>query len=252
MFSRQEAKELIIKASNCWLFPDFTNKLTWYIAILGGTILATPTAFKEIFCNFLVDTFNLNSGNHFTLAELQASTVEPLTGLGLIALALIHNLANKFLTQKASEFALEDSKKRQRVDTHLFQKFLDDFPSNGYTIPFLRDHDLGGTYHDRSLTDINKFVDSWDNVEYHFLDKELEERRADLWQKCRAFTCLLAMHSYDIHGGPMFSCIPDAYKGAWNYPEHVEQKLRELNEKATECYELHQAFIMFARQKLKC
>lgn len=50
----------------------------------------------------------------------------------------------------------------------------------------------------------------------------------------------------------MFSCIPDAYKGAWNYPEHVEQKLRELNEKATECYELHQAFIMFARQKLKC
>lgn len=252
MFSKEEIKELVKKASNYWLFPDFTNKLTWYIALLGGTILATPTVFKEIFYNFLVDTINLNSGEHFTLAELQASTVEPLVGLGLIALALTHNLANKFLTQKESEFALEDSRERQQVDARLFKKFLEDFPSNGYTIPFLRDHDLSGAYHERNLTDMNKFVDNWDNVEHHFLDKETEDKRAELWEKCRAFTYFLAIHSYDLNGGPMFSCVPDVCRGAWNYPEHVDQTLRELNEKATECYKLHQGFVIFTRQRLKC
>lgn len=252
MFSKEEIKELVRKASNYWLFPDFTNKLTWYITLLGGTILATPTILKEIIYNFLVDTINLNSGEHFTLAELKASTVEPLVGLGLIALALTHNLANKFLTQKESEFALEDSRERRQVDVRLFKKFLEDFPSNGYTIPFLRDHDLGGVYHDRNLTEINKFVDNWDNVEHHFLDKEIEDKRAELWEKCRAFTYFLAMHSYDLNGGPMFSCVPDACRGAWDYPEHVDQTLRELNEKATECYNLHQGFVIFTRQRLKC
>lgn len=252
MFSKEEAKELIKKLRDYWLFPDFTNKLTWYIALLGGTILATPTALKEILYNFLVDTINLNSGKHFTLAELQASSVEPLVGLGLIALALIHNLVNRFLVQKTSEFALEDSKERQQVDTKLFSRFLEDFPSNGYSIPFLRDHDLGGSYHDVNLTDINKFVENWDNVEHHFLDKEIEDKRAELWQKCRAFTYFLEMHSYDLNGGPMFSCIPDNCRGAWNYPKHVEQTLRELNKNATECYELHQSFVIFSRQRLKC
>lgn len=220
--------------------------------MLGGTIIATPTAFKEILYNFLVDTFNLNGGNYFTLAELQASSVEPLVGLALIALALIHNLANKFLIQKTSELALEDSKERQQVDTKLFMKFLEDFPSNGYSIPFLREHDLGGSYHDVNLKDINKFVENWDNVEHHFLDKEIEDKRAELWRKCRAFTYFLGMHSYDLNGGPMFSCIPDNSRGAWDYPEHVEQTLRELNKNATECYELHQSFVIFTRQRLKC
>ena len=252
MFSKEEMKEIVKKASNYWLFPDFTNKLTWYIALLGGTILATPTIFKEIIYNFLVDTINLNRGERFTLAELQASNVEPLVGLGLIALALIHNLVNKFLTQKESEFASVDSRARQQVDVNLFHKFLKDFPSNGCTIPFLRDHDLGGSYHDANLTDINEFVDNWNNSEHHFLDTEIDDKRAELWQKCNAFTYFLAMHSYDLNGGPMFSCIPDVFRGAWDYPEHVDQTLRELNEKATECYELHQSFVIFTRRKLNC
>lgn len=252
MFSKDEIKEFIQKASNYWIFPDFTNKLTWYIAILGGTILTTPIALKEIIYNFLVDTINLNSEKHFTLAELQASSVEPLVGMGLIALALTHNSINKFLTQKSSEYTHKDSRERQKVDTQLFQKFLENFPSNGYTIPFLRDHDLGGAYHDINLTDINKFVNIWNNVEYHFLDKEIEEKRGELWKKCHDFTYFLAMHSYDLNGGPMFSCVPDMYRGAWDYPEHVNQAIKEPNEKATECYELHQAFVIFTRQKLNC
>lgn len=252
MLSKTDARELIKKVSNHWLFPDFTNKLTWYIAVLGGTILATPTAFKEIFYNFLVDTVNLNSGKYFNLAELQASSVDQLVGLGLIVLALGHNLTYKYLLHKNNEFALEENKEKQSVDKALFKRFLHDFPSKGYSIPFLRDHDLGNSFHEVSLSEIEKFVEDWNNVEHHFLDHELEEKRAELWRKCLNFTNLLGTNSHDVKGGPRLTCIPEQYRGAYDYPEHVCIILKDLNMKATECYELHQGFLMFARQKLRC
>jgi len=252
VFSKKDARELIQKASNHWLFPDFTNKLTWYIAALGGTTLATPTAFKEIFYNFLVDTINLNSGKHFTLAELQASSVDPLVGLGLIALALGHNLTYKYLLHKKNEYTLEESKERQAVDTKLFKRFLHDFPSNGHSIPFLRDHDLVNSFHEINLSEIDRFVENWDNVEHHFLDHELEEKRKELWEECLKFTNLLGTNSHDVKGGPRLTCIPDQYRGAYDYPEHVCIILKNLNVKATKCYELHQGFVTFARQKLRC
>ena len=252
MFTKKDIKSFVEKATNHWFFPDFTNKLTWFVASLGGTILVTPTAFKEIFYNFLVDTFNLNGGKYFTLADLQSSSVEPLVGFALIAFALIHNLANKYLTHKSSEFALEDNKQLRQVDIDLFNRFLIDFPSDGYSVPFLKDHDLGNSYHDNCLKDINKFVNHWNNVEHHFLNEEIEAKRSELWEKCHSFVYLLASHSYNLHSGPVFSCVPDAYRGAWNYPAHVHEQLRELNDKATECHDLHQQFVMFARRKLKC
>ncbi|UGA55423.1 hypothetical protein [Vibrio sp. VB16] len=252
MFTKKEIKKFVEKAANHWLFPDFTNKLTWFVASLGGVILATPTPLKEIVYNFLVDTINLNSGEHYSLAELQSGSVDPVVGLGLIVFALAHNLANKFLTCKSQEFASKDKQKLRQVDVELFNRFLVDFPSDGYSVPFLKDHDLGGSYHNNSLNDINKFVNEWDNVECHFLNGELEEKRAELWSKCHAFVYLLASRSYSLNSSSMFSCVPDAYRGAWDYPKHVDEQLSELNEKAAECYQLHQAFVLFARRELKC
>ena len=252
MFSKSDARELIKKASNHWLFPDFTNKLTWYIAALGAATLATPTAFKEILYNFLVDTFNLNSGKHFTLAELQASSIDPLWGLVLIALALAHNLANKYLLHKKNDYALEESSERRAVDKVMFERFLQDFPSNGHSIPFLRYQDLGNSFHEINLSEIDRFVENWDDVEHHFLDRELEEKRTELWGKCRTFTRLLWANAGDVKGGSRLTCIPEAYRGVYDYPEHVCRIIKDLNEKATECYELHQGFVTFARQRLRC
>jgi len=66
-----QIKEIIIKK---WIFPDFSNKLTWLVGGAGVTILLTPTPIKQIFYNWLIDTFNMNSGEQYTLAELQLST----------------------------------------------------------------------------------------------------------------------------------------------------------------------------------
>jgi len=54
VFNRKEVKEIILKK---WIFPDFSNKLTWFIAGIGASVVLTPGPFKQLFYNFLVDTF---------------------------------------------------------------------------------------------------------------------------------------------------------------------------------------------------
>ena len=59
MFSQIELKEIALKKL---IFPDFSNKMTRVVVGLGATIVLTPVALKQLFYNWLVDTFNLNSG----------------------------------------------------------------------------------------------------------------------------------------------------------------------------------------------
>jgi hypothetical protein len=127
MFTPEEVKEFFVKLGKKWFFPDFTNKLTWFVASIGGVILITPTVFKQIFYNWLVDTININSGVHFTLADLQTNCDDYIWGFGLILLSLAHNIANKYFIYKA---ALLDQKKADSLiesDKILFQQFLKEF-----------------------------------------------------------------------------------------------------------------------------
>lgn len=105
MISKKELKELAIARLKKYLFPDFTNKLTWFVVTVGGAVILTPTAFKQIFYNWLVDTFNLNYGVYFTFAELDSSNSDYTLGFSLIALALLHNVANRYFIYKTGDLA---------------------------------------------------------------------------------------------------------------------------------------------------
>lgn len=96
MISKKELKQLVIALGKKYIFPDFTNKLTWFVVSVDGIIILTPTALKQIFYNWLVATLNLNSGAQLTFAELESSTTDYTLGFSLIALALIHNVANRY------------------------------------------------------------------------------------------------------------------------------------------------------------
>ncbi|MBI6799380.1 hypothetical protein, partial [Pseudomonas syringae] len=84
MFTGKEIKSLALEYGRKWLFPDFTNKLTWFVAGVGGAIIVTPTPLKVIVYNWLIDTFNLNSGKKFSLAELVPEAADYWVGFGLI------------------------------------------------------------------------------------------------------------------------------------------------------------------------
>ena len=249
MISKKELKDLGIALGKKYLFPDFTNKLTWFVVTVGGTIILTSTAFKQIFYNWLVATFNLNSGVQFTFAGLESSTADYTLGFSLIFLALIHNIANRYFIYKNGDI---EAKKLEDVDRALFERFLTEFPSNSRSVVLLKEHDFGNSYHDNNTDEIDRFVDAWNTAETEFLDQELEAVRKELYQKMHEFIYKLAQSSGYIHTGPMLSAVPVAYRGVWDWPEHVDLRIKELNEKSTECYRLHQQFDLLGRRKLKC
>jgi len=247
VFSRQEFKDIILKK---WIFPDFSNKVTWFVVGLGGAVILTPTPLKQLFYNWLVDTLNLNSGNHYTLAELQSNSADYWLGFGLILLALIHNIGYRVFIYKSDKFEKEEHEKIVQVDKVLYQEFVKLLPSDGISIGLLKEHDFGGSYHKNKTNDLETFIYTWNNSQKQFLDSELELERAVFFQKINQFTNTLALHSYNI-GGSMFSCIPDLYRGG-DWPPHVQEQIKELNTLASDCFEKHTDLVLAARRKLKC
>lgn len=252
MFKKEELKEFIVKYGKKWLFPDFTNKLTWFVAGIGGTILITPVALEQAFYNWLVETINLNSGVPITLAELESGSADYWLGFGLILLALIHNVTNRYFIYKETAERVNESDALNDVDRELFLRFRREFPSDSRSVMLFKEHDFGNSYHDNNTDELDNFVNNWNTAEREFLNKDLESKRKELWDKCHEFVYALAQGSYYLNGGQLLSCIPDAHRGAWDWPDHVEEKVNKLNTMGTECFELHRDFVLSGRRKLKC
>lgn len=251
MFAKSELKNLALEYGKKFLFPDFTNKLTWFVAGIGGAVILTPTPLKFIIYNWLVDSANLNSGSRFTLAELKPDAADYWVGVALIIGALLHNVANRYLIYKEQRSSLpRASGQSNQIDKELFKKFLEDFPSNSGSIDMLRQQDFSNSFNITRLANLEKFVDEWDTVEREFLNTDLERMRRELWEVCYTFNYKLSMGAYDLNGGPVFSCIPDAYRGTGNWPKHVDEKIDELNGLSTTCFKLYEEFVRFGRKSL--
>lgn len=249
MLKRSELKDLVLEYGKKFLFPDFTNKLTWFVAGVGGAIILTPTPLKLIIYNWLVDSANLNSGTRFTLAELKPDAADYSVGVALIIGALLHNIANRYLVYKEKKASSHDiSGQANQIDKELFKKFLEDFPSNSESIDMLRHQDFSNSFNIFRLANLEKFVEEWDTVEREFLNTDLERMRRELWEACYTFNYKLSMGAYDLNGGPIFSCIPDAYRGTDNWPAHVDEKIDELNGLSTTCFKLYEEFVRFGRK----
>lgn len=252
MFNKQEIKEFIVRYGKKWLFPDFTKKLTWFVAGIGGVILVTPVAFEQLVYNWLVQTINLNAGVPITLAELEEGSADYWLGFGLIFLALAHNIANRFFLYKDSMTKKDESEAIEEVDKQLFLKFLEKLSSDSRSVNLMKEHDFGASYHDINTQELDNFLETWNTAEREFLDQELESKRKALWDKSHEFVYALAQGSYYLNGSPMLSCIPDAYRSAWDWPDHFNEKIKRLNSMGTECFELHRDLVLCARRKLKC
>lgn len=250
MFTKEEVKEFVIKYGRKWLFPDFYNKVTWYVVTLGAGIILTPTLFKLVVYNWIIESFNLNSGNTLTLSEMGSSTADYWLGFALIISALLHNVFSKWLLHQNDIQDRVKAEKVSAVDEALFKEFLEIFPSGSRSAYLLESHDFGNTFSLESLKDIDKFVDEWNCPEKNFINPELEAIRKKLWNKCHEFSWLIAKKSAPTHGG-FQSVVPDRVRGDWDWPEWVDNDVKSVNEMASEVFSLHQDFIKSMREALK-
>ena len=123
-------------------------------------------------------------------------------------------------------------------DQELFKKFIQDFPSNGHSASFLKDHDMANSFPKEDLNELNNFTSQWNNAEYEFHNKILESKRKNLYLLSKRFLDDLSVHIFS-NGAGFFSM---ELKDFEDRPDILEKRVN-LNKDATEIYEAHQEFI---------
>lgn len=218
--------------------PKFYNKLTWFVVGAGLTVISKPI-WVEILNIVLEKNYQLNitEGN------------DSIVGFLLVVIALVYNLItvyfDKFLIQKQDNLIILEQKE---VDKELYLKLIEDFPSDGNVIFFLRDYDLHDSFDYNSyVSPLIKIYNKWKNPEYDFLEKELNLAKNSIFDKIEKFIYDINMNSYPCNGCQRI--IPPEL-GDWDLPKELTDKIKEMNILATEIYKEHQEFIKLCKSKL--
>jgi len=251
VFNKQEIKTFIVKLGEKWFFPDFTNKLTWYVVTLGTGFILVPQPIKLFFINWLIEVFNVNSGLKLTLPEMEAST-DYTTGIILVFMALAHNIGYKYYELKKEIFNHKALQDRRIFDYKLLESFLAELPSNCASVMLLKEHDFGNSFDRDRLQQLEVFYYQWNGAEYHFIDPEIDQKRREFFEGCKKFLLKVAAHTTPVGASNFSSVIPDHLRSDdWNLPEWVTIEIRELNELATDLFKERQEFIAFAKSKIQ-
>ncbi|HGN1756362.1 TPA: hypothetical protein ACKRTC_003544 [Proteus mirabilis] len=253
MSNKDELNNVFFKFLKKYLFPDFSNKMTRYVIGVGVAIIITPTPIKIVFYNWLINTFNLNNGDMLKLAEFQSSSVDYFWGAVLITIALIHNMLYRLIIFYSEKLNQADYQKKVNVDTKLFNDFITMLPSNSSAVELLKTHNFYNSFCILSVEEFEKVISTFDNIEHNFLNNELELVREKFISKLKEFNYNLSMQSHSINmSSNTFSCIPDLYRGQFEYPDELHIKIKKINEMSAECYKLYEDLICKARNILIC
>ncbi len=133
----------------------------------------------------------------------------------------------------------------QSHDRTLYRKFLNDFPSNGRSAKFLKEHDMGNPFHADELSGFEGFVTTWQNAEHEFDDEYLGSYLRDLIQKSNAFYIDYCTYIFVGSGNMRTMDLRD-----WEDRPEVIQAQKRMNQLGTEIYQAHQALVRQGRKLL--
>jgi len=130
-------------------------------------------------------------------------------------------------------------------DQKLYEKFLEEFPSNGSSVRFLSEHDFGSSFLAEKLDDFHRFLDTWQNAEHEFKSKKLNKYLRNLIRKSNDFHEQYLQHVFADPGGVRTMDFKD-----WEDREEKLLARDRLNKLGTEVYESHQEMVRQGRQLL--
>jgi hypothetical protein len=222
----------VLKKAVSFVFPEFTNKLTWAV-VTAGIALLSSSFIEQIIKNFINSEFNFNltDGN------------DAIIGLILVMAGLLHNYG--FVREKNKEYVdpIEIGRIEREVesDKKLYQKLLTDLPFDG-PILMLKEHDFLGSFNLDEIKPLNNFVYYWQSAEYTFVDDNLEKVKHELLEKVGEFTQAIAQYtSRNAYG---FQAV--RVDCQLHDPAH-EARFREeagiINVAASEAFDCHQKLI---------
>jgi hypothetical protein len=127
-------------------------------------------------------------------------------------------------------------------DCKLFKAFTEVLPSDGPSLVFLKEHDLGGEFQSSCLDQIDEFLRTWQNAEHEFNNKKLEKQRKALIEVATKFRRELGNKVASAGNGYLSLGLQDL-----ETRPHVLRSQDELNKLATEVYKAHQELIRLGR-----
>lgn len=130
-------------------------------------------------------------------------------------------------------------------DARLFAALLEELPSEGETIYFLANHDMGASFLQRRVEPLDQFVERWQDAEHEFADKQLDKLRLKLIESIEKFMNKLNVNVYTCGSGWLSIGMRD-----WDDRPEMFELRQELDELATEVFKVHQELVRKARRKL--
>lgn len=134
-----------------------------------------------------------------------------------------------------------------QTDRVLFRKLLEQFPANGETAVFLRDHELSALIPGNLIKLISFFIREWDGALHEFIDPTLEKVRKEFLHQLSLFISELCGNIWELEHNPVFYSM-ELKKIDLTHPRW--KKYKELQEMASKAYKLHQELIRICKQKL--
>ncbi|MBT3039206.1 MAG: hypothetical protein KME37_09760 [Candidatus Thiodiazotropha sp. (ex Codakia orbicularis)] len=134
-------------------------------------------------------------------------------------------------------------------DIDLYEEYKSLFITNGVA-KFYRQHDFLGAFQEDLWKPLSHYVDTWDTVEYEFVDKELDALHRKVYKSAYSLGTTIAGNTIPIgKDGHMRSVKPDNLP-IGPTPEHILQEAQEINALTPEFYKCHEAFVKMASSKL--
>lgn len=243
----QEMQIIAIQWLKRFLFPDFTNKLTWLVALAGIALVVGPSELVVAAVNWVVAFANKNEIIQPSLAAI-SFTPDPM-GYWMVFGALVHNLANKAIALRLDSLEFQKQRERREMDIRLFESLTELLPSNGRAMSLAREQDFSNSFAIAAVEPVTEFVQTWDNAEHEFLNKRIEAQKKSLLELASDFTLKIAQYTSPTGNGRQ-SAIPSRMNVDFGFPEYLKKEIRELNEAASAFHHAHQSLIRLARENL--
>lgn len=243
----KELKVIFLKYLNKWLFPDFTNKLTWLVAFAGITMITTPVEFRVAVCNWLIEVLNVTS-----LAPFEVPALEERNDTGwyvLLLSALIHNLVYKYISLKLDTLEFEIKREKRALDISLYEQFISLLPTSGQTVQMLKEQEFSSSIRKSSMNSLDDFIYYWEGAEYRFNNSEIEAKKSIFLEKSNDFRCKVAQYTVPKFDD-FLTVYPRHVDPEINIPQNILNEIKELNSLATELYQMHQDFILYCKSDM--
>jgi len=133
-------------------------------------------------------------------------------------------------------------------DKELFRKLLNELPSNDGSINFLREHDFHNSFKLARLDQIRIFARNWDNAEYEFLNKKLENLRIELLNLIYEFIDISSHNTFSLANG--FQTAIPKYTDNHEIPDIRKKSIKKMNQLGDDIFIKHQELIKEAKKML--